>query len=604
MIRLADYVAKFVADSGVDTVFMITGGGAMHLNDAFGLESRLHCIFNHHEQACAMAAEGYARVMGKPAVVCITSGPGGTNTLTGVLGQWLDSIPAVYISGQVRFDKTVRSTSLSLRQLGDQESNIVEIVKPITKFSEMVMDPTRIRSSLEKAIHIAKTGRPGPVWLDIPLDVQAAMIDESSLVGYNLKVEEPSNDKKLEEQVSILINRIKSSKRPLILAGAGIRIANAVDEFRNLARLLRVPVQVAWDAIDIFPSDDQLYAGRPSTVGQRSANIIFQNSDLLLAIGCRLNLRQIGYEKDALLREAYIVSVDIDPNELKKPTLDIDLPICADAKDFIAEFARQIAGHDFPEVIEWKKWCKNELLKFPAYAQKSTPKVGVDPYFFSLKLSKRFDENEIIVSSNGASCVIPIQVMEMKHNQRHIVNSGCASMGYGLPAAIGASFANGQRRVICLEGDGSLQMNIQELETLAYHQLPVKVFIFNNDGYLSIRTTQENYFNGHYVGEGTRSGVGFPDFVKVAQAYGISASRIKTNRSLEKQIQKILAAEGPYVCEVVMDPGQKFEPRVSSKRMPNGKMVSSPFEDMFPFLLDEELKENMLIPLWNPEKRG
>jgi len=603
MIRVADYIVRRLAEDGVRHVFMLTGGGAMHLNDAIGREERIKYICNQHEQACAMAAEGYARLKGKMAVVCVTSGPGGTNTLTGVLGQWLDSIPVLYLSGQVRYETTVASTGLPLRQLGDQEANIVDIVRPIAKYAVMVTDPLLIRYHLEKAIYLAISGRPGPVWLDIPLNVQSSLIEETNLEPYD-----PQEDTVitasalLEQQVDKVIERLSTSERPVILAGAGIRLAGAADTFYHLAEKLGIPVQVAWDAIDLFPSDHHLYAGRPGNMGQRSANLIFQNADLLISMGCRLSIRQIGYNFRSAARAAYKISVDIDPNELKKPTLKIDLPICADVAEVIRLMDASLTTRCATSKPDWLAWCRERIRRYPVVLPEyHRRRKLVNPYVFCEALSGRLKEHDVVVSSNGASCVIPIQVMQIKRGQRHIVNSGCAAMGYGLPAAVGACFANEGGRVICLEGDGSIQLNIQELETVHYYRLPVKIFLFNNDGYLSIRTTQNSFFDGHLVGESERSGVGFPDFVRVAKAYGIHACRIRTHKDLGEKVDQVLQADGPVLCDVHMDPDQLFVPRTTSKRLPDGRMVSSPLEDMFPFLDEEEFLSNMIISRWRPE---
>jgi len=601
--RLADYVVHTLADKAVEHVFMITGGGAMFLNDAFGLEKRIQYVCNLHEQACAMAAEGYARTSGKMAVVCVTSGPGGTNTLSGVLGQWMDSIPVLYLSGQVRFETTIASTDLPLRQLGDQEANIIDIVRPITKYAVMVTNPQLIRYHLEKAMHLAVSGRPGPVWLDIPLNVQSSLIEESDLKSYDPEEDADAAAPPLvEQQITELLERLSMSERPVILAGAGIRLAGAADAFYHLAEKLGIPVQVAWDAIDLFPSAHPLYAGRPSTLGQRGANFIFQNADLLLSLGCRLNVRQIGYTFPAVARAAYKISVDIDPAELRKPTMKIDLPINADVGEFIGVLDRRLKSEELPKKTAWLTWCKERIQRYPVvlpeYYQRRTP---VNPYVFCDILSKRLDAQDVMVSSNGASCVIPIQAMQIKRRQRHIVNSGSAAMGYGLPAAIGACFANGRKRVICFEGDGSIQMNIQELETIAYHSLPVKIFLFNNGGYLSVRTTQSNFFPGNLVGESEKTGVGFPDFVRVAKAYGIHACRIRDHKSMGEEMGKVLEADGPFFCDVRMDPTQLFMPRIASKRLPDGRLVSSPLEDMYPFLSEDEFLSNMIIPRWESE---
>ena len=601
-VRVADYIAQTLATHGVRHVFMITGGGAMFLNDAFGLEKRIQYVCNLHEQACAVAAEGYARVAGEMAAVCVTTGPGGTNTLTGVLGQWLDSIPVLYLSGQVRYDTGVPSTGLPLRQFGDQEANIVDIVRPITKYAVMVTDPKLVRYHLEKAIHLAVSGRPGPVWLDVPLNIQSSLVEEAELKSYD--PQEAANRTApvlVGDLIDQVIERLSISERPVILAGAGVRLAGAADAFYRLAEKLAIPVQVAWNAIDLFPSAHPLYAGRPGTVGQRGANFIFQNADLLLSLGCRLNVRQIGYNFPAVARAAYKIAVDIDPAELRKPTIKIDLPVNADAAEFIRTLDMRLGTRRLPKRRPWLSWCQERIRRYPVvlpeYGRRRRP---VNPYVFCDMLSKCLDARDVMVSSNGASCVIPIQAMQVKRGQRHIVNSGCAAMGYGLPAAIGACFASGQKRVVCLEGDGSIQLNIQELETVHYHRLPLKIFVFSNGGYLSIRSTQNNFFDGRLVGESARSGVGFPDFVKVAKAYGIPACRITRHSQSEETIQQVLDSDGPVLCDVVMDPGQAFSPRTASKRLPDGRMVSSPLEDMYPFLPQDEFLSNMIISRWEP----
>ncbi|MDD5368003.1 MAG: thiamine pyrophosphate-binding protein [Anaerolineaceae bacterium] len=603
MTNVANFIMNYLADWGIKHIFLLTGGGAMFLDDAIGREKRIEYICNHHEQACAIAAEGYSRIKEKLAVVCVTTGPGGTNTTTGVLGQWLDSIPVLYLSGQVRYDMTVGSTGLPLRQFGDQEADIISIVQSITKYSVMVTRPEEIRYHLEKALYLATSGRPGPVWLDIPLNVQSSEIDESNLVGFSPSTDlmhQPSSTS--EDTLSAVISRIGQSERPVLLAGAGIRIAGATDDFYQLAEKLGIPVQVAWDAIDLFPTDHPLFVGRPSTLGQRAANFIFQNSDLLLSIGCRLNVRQIGYAFPSVARAAYKIVVDVDPVELKKPTMNIDLPIQADAKEFTRALLARLEISPAVSRIEWLDWARERKQRYPVLQPLDNQhRQRVNPYVFCEVLSEHLDDQDIIVSSNGASCVIPIQVLKIKRGQRHIVNSGCAAMGYGLPSAIGASFARKGHRVICLEGDGSIQLNIQELQTVVFHHLPLKIIIFNNGGYLSIRSTQNNFFGGHFVGESQNSGVGFPDFVKLSLAYGIPAYRVSDPSELNELLKQALTSEGPCLVDVQMDPDQLFMPRIASKRLPDGRMVSSPLEDMYPFLNEEELLSNMIIPPWKPE---
>jgi len=599
LIKLSDFIFKYLADYGVKHVFMLTGGGAMHLNDSVGKEHRIHYICNHHEQASAIAAEGYARVSGEIGVACVTTGPGGTNAITGALGQWLDSIPALYISGQVRFDMTIASTGLPLRQLGDQEINIVDIVRPITKYAVMVTDPQSIRFHLEKALHLATSGRPGPVWLDIPMNIQAAMIEESSLEGYAPTREDKVefDGSKIETIVTAVLDKIKSAQRPVILAGAGIRLAGAYDLFHEVAGKLGIPVLTAWDAIDLMHDEHPLYFGRPSTVGQRGANFIFQNADLLLSLGCRLNTRQIGYSFDSVARGAYKIIVDIDPVELSKPTLKADLPIHCDVRPFLEAINKKCDAQTLPQKQDWLAWCKARKDRYPTVLPEYlNNKNRVNPYVFCDVLSDCLDEQDIIVSSNGSACVIPIQSLRLKKGQRHIVNSGCAAMGFGLPAAIGACFANHNRRVICLDGDGSIQLNIQELQTVAHHRLPLKIFLFNNDGYLSIRTTQHNFFNGHLVGESSQSGVTFPDMVKIADAYGIKTYSILEQHEAAEKIELAIQCPGPVLCDVFIQPDQLVVPRTSSQRLADGRMVSKPLEDMYPFLSREEFLSNMIIP--------
>jgi acetolactate synthase-1/2/3 large subunit len=601
MIKVSDYVFRRLADYGVRHVFLLTGGGAMHLNDSLRKETRIEYICNHHEQACAMAAEGYARISGQIGVVCVTTGPGGTNALTGVLGQWLDSIPALYISGQVRYETTVASTGLALRQLGDQEGNIVDIVKPITKYAVTVTDAQSIRYHLEKALYRARSGRPGPVWLEIPMNIQGAVVDPKNLPPYD-----PAEDRieldhqKIAEQVAHILERIRDAERPVILAGAGIRLAGAVQELHDLIEKLQVPVLTAWNAIDLMPSDHPLFHGRPSTLGQRGANFIFQNADLLLSIGCRLNVRQIGYNFAAVARAAYKISVDIDPLELRKPTIKIDFPVHCDARLFLETMNTHLASAEIPPKSDWLSWCKIRRDRYPVvlpdYWETSH---SVNPYVFVEVLSRYLDPGDVMVSSNGAACVIPIQVLRVENHQRHVVNSGCAAMGYGLPAAIGACLAHARRRVICFEGDGSIQLNIQELQTVVHHHLPLKIFVFNNNGYLSIRTTQETFFDRKYIGEGPASGVSFPDMVKIGTAYGIESLRIAKHGELDQTIPRILEASGPVLCDVLMPPEQSFAPRASSQRLEDGRMISKPLEDLYPFLDRDEFLSNMIIPPWD-----
>ena len=600
MIRVADYIARRIAEAGVKQVFMLTGGGAMHLNDAIGRSPDLTYVACHHEQACAIAAEGYARITEGLGAVCVTTGPGGTNTMTGLLGSWLDSIPVIYISGQVRYDTTVAGLGLSVRQVGDQEADIIAIVKTLTKYAVLVTEPQTIRYHLEKALWLAQSGRPGPVWLDIPLNVQAAMVDEEYLEGYN-----PVEDRfefdtpTLKDQLHHLIERLKTAQRPVLWAGSGIRQAGGYAALQEAAHRLDIPVLTAWDAIDLLPSSDPLYAGRPGPLGQRAANLILQNSDLLLSVGCLLNIRHIGFTFASVARAAYKVVVDVDAAELEKPFLKLDLPIHCDPKLFLERLNQELEGQAIEPKTAWLEWAAARNERYPVVLPEYHEVTDVvNSYVFCEMLSDNLVEDDVIVSSDGSACIVPIQTLKLKPGQRYIVNSGCAAMGYGLPAAVGACFAHG-KRVICLEGDGSIQLNIQELQTVVHHQLPLKIFVFNNGGYLSIRTTQRNFFNGNFVGESPASGLSFPDMTKLGQAYGLETAVIHNHQELAQKLPALLQSPGPVLCDLRLSPDQPFMPRVSSQRLPDGRMVSKPLEDMFPFLEREEFLSNMLIPTWD-----
>lgn len=597
-VRVADYIAQTLAKHGIRHVFLVTGGGAMHLNDAIGRCKELTYVACHHEQACAMAAESYYRMTNRLAAVNVTTGPGGTNAITGVYGAWTDSIGMIVVSGQVKYETVVRSTGLPLRQLGDQEIDIVRIVSPITKYAEMVTDPSSIRYHLEKALYLATAGRPGPVWLDIPINVQGALVDPTQLQGYDPKedaAEVPKTD--VASACRKLLDRLHQAKRPVIFAGSGIRLSKSHQEFLKLAELWKIPVVSAWNAHDVIWNDHPYYVGRPGTIGDRTGNFAVQNADFVLVLGCRLNIRQISYNWKAWAREAYKVIVDIDANELKKPTLSPDLPIHADVADVIRELLK--AGPVATEHKEWKEWldwCKERKAKYPAVLPEYwDEKDRVNPYCFVDSLFKELDENELVVTGDGTACVVTFQGANLKKGQRLYTNSGCASMGYDLPGAIGAYFGAKPKRLVCLAGDGSIQMNLQELQTIVTHRLPLKIFILNNQGYHSIRQTQQNYFPDNVVGCGTESGLGFPSFEKLAYAYGIPYRGCSNHEELAKAIRSTISGEGPQICEIFLDLKQQFAPKLSSRKLDDGRMVSSPLEDMAPFLSREEFAKNMII---------
>jgi acetolactate synthase-1/2/3 large subunit len=595
--RVSEYIAKRLAEFGVRHVFMLTGGGAMFLNYALGKHAAIKPIFNHHEQAGAMAAEGYARVTGKPSVLNVTTGPGGINALNGVYGAFTDSIPMLVLSGQVKRETYIRTYDLpDLRQLGDQEVDIVSMVKVITKYAVTVTDPQTIRYHLEKAWHLAQTGRPGPCWLDIPIDVQSSLVDENQLEGFASFLEPEPAPVHLKESVDQTLMHLKNAKRPVILAGSGVRISGQVEQFLDVVHKLGIPVTTGWTH-DTIASDDPVFCGRPGTIGTRGGNFAVQNSDVLLVLGSRLNIRQTGYAWKSFARAAYKIWVDVDHAELDRPTIKPDMPIHADLKDFFKEMRNQLTDWDSKRHAEWLAWCKERNQKYPAVLPKHREFNGrINPYHFLGTLFDNLDADDIVVTGNATACIVSFQAGKIKIGQRLFSNSGSASMGYDLPAAIGAAVAGEGRQVICLAGDGSLQLNIQELQTVVHYQLPIKIFVLNNNGYLSIRTSQKGFF-GDVVGESPESDVTFPDFIKLAQVYGFQTKRLD-NADFESGLRDALSTKGPVLCEVTLDPAQGFEPRQSSRPLPDGRIVSAPLEDMFPFLDREELASNMLIPLW------
>lgn len=592
-IKVAKYIANFMVKNGIKHVFTVTGGGAMHLNDAFGHHPGLHCIYNHHEQASAIAAEAYTRLSGKLALICVTSGPGGTNAITGVLGGWLDSIPMFIISGQVKRETTIWSTYVPLRQLGDQEYNIIASVSPMTKYAHMITDPIEIRYHLEKALYLALNGRGGPVWLDIPLDVQAAIVDTEELKGFSpseLAIENPVYNKSLTNKI---LEKIKQAQRPVILAGTGIRLGKAHKEFISMIEKLQIPVVTAWNAHDTLWDDHPLFCGRPGTVGTRGGNFIVENSDLLLVLGCRLNIRQISYNYKNYAKNAYKIIVDIDKNELRKPTVKPDITVWANVRDVMADISNSDYIADNGAHKRWLKWCRKINKRYPAVLPKYYEKLSpVNPYAFINELFNELSEDENIITGNGSACVITFQAAKIKRGQRIFTNSGCAAMGYGFPAALGVCVATNGKRVICIDGDGSFQMNIQELQTVVYNKLNIKIVYLNNNGYLSIRQTQNNLFSPPLVGVGDGNGLSFPDMSKIAWAYGIPYIKIDNINEAGTLIRKMLDIDGPVICEVIIDMSQNFEPKLSSKVLPDGKIVSPPIDDMFPFLDKKEYDEN------------
>jgi acetolactate synthase I/II/III large subunit len=599
--KLSDYIIGQLVDWGVRHIFLVTGGGAMHLNDSIGNEPRLQYICNHHEQASAMAAEGYARISGRTGVVNVTTGPGGINALNGVFGAWTDSVPMLVISGQVKRETCMRARSITgLRQLGDQEADIIAMAAGITKYAAMIDDPLSVRYHLERAWHLAQSGRPGPCWLDIPVDVQAASIDPASLRGYDPAEDAQGQDgiggnaQRLKGYCREVLERIRNAKRPVILAGTGIRAADAVAEFDELIHRLGIPVTTAWTC-DLIASDDALYCGRQGTIGNRAGNFTVQSADVLLILGSRLNIRQTSYNWQSFASRAFRIQVDIDAAEFRKPTVQPNLGIHCDLKQFLPALLRQCNADDYRagSHVQWLEWCRERVQRYPVVQDRQRQSgPPLNPYYFIEQLSNKLADDDVVVCGDATACIVPFQTMHLRKGQRLISNSGSASMGYDLPAAIGAAFARSGKRVICIGGDGSLQMNIQELQTIVHHRLPVKIFVMNNSGYLSMRMTQAGFF-GRLTGESASSGTSFPDMVKVACAYGIPAMRIDRESQLG-EIDRALAANGPALIDVVLDRTQEFEPRSRARQLDDGRIVSPNLEDMYPFLDEAELMDNVI----------
>ena len=585
MMRLADYVIQKLVEHGVRHVFLVTGGGAMHLNDAIAREPRLNYTCNHHEQASAMAAEGYSRITGTLGFVQVTAGPGGLNAINGVFGAFTDSVPMLVVSGQAKRETAMASYDVpALRQLGDQEVDIVHVVGKMTKYAKIILDPNTIRYELEKAIHLATTGRPGPCWLDIPVDVQSAQIDPDALAGFTPDTATPVY---LPANVGLIVRdvlaRIRTAERPVLLIGAGVRIAGALDLFEEVADLLKIPVATAWNP-DLIAADNPYDCGRQGTIGSRAGNFTVQNADLVLILGARMSIRQVSYNWKSFARHAHKIQVDVDTAELTKPTAVNDQGICCEAKYFLEEMKRQLLHGHAPvgKHHEWLAWCRERVALYPAVLpHQRTTDNGINPYYFLETLFQQLGPDDVVVCGDGAACVMTFQAAIVKKGQRIFTNAGSASMGYDLPAAIGAAVAHG-KRVICLAGDGSIMMNLQELQTLAHHRLPICLFVLNNGGYLSIRSTQAGFF-GRLIGEGAESGVTFPSFVKIAEAHGLPGMKIE-GEAFAAQTAKALATQGPIVCEVMLDRAQGFEPKLSSKKLDDGRMVTAPLEDMAPFL--------------------
>ena len=601
--KLSDYVVRFIAEQGVKHVFLVTGGGAMHLNQSLGAASEIKAICNSHEQASAICAEGYSKATNHLGVCMVTTGPGGTNAVTGVAGAWLDSTPTLFVSGQVKrpdrmFDPEGRP--LGMRQLGVQEVDIVSIVKPITKYAVTVLDPNDIRYHLEKAAYLATHGRPGPVWIDIPLDVQASPIDDpGNLRGFDPKELGKSSDaaSDLQREVARLVEHLNRAERPLLFAGNGIRLAHAEKEFEQLRRFLGIPTVATWCAADLVPSDEPTYVGRPGTVAARGANFALQNCDFLLAIGVRLDFAITGYAPQNLAREAHKVGVDIDPAELQKLHPYLQQPICADARDFLRELLQQKNSIRLRDQAKWAGRCADWKTRYPVVSDEHRKKDGPVSIFNLAEIigTQVNPEHKLVVGNSGSAIEIFFLSFPTLHSQRLDHTAGLGAMGYAIPMAIAVATANPGREVVAIDGDGGFMFNIQELETIRRLRLPIKFFVLNNDGYASIRASQTAYFGRPNIGADAKTGLTIPDLAAVTTAFGLGRVIIRDQRDLQTDVRTVLQMDGPVVCDVRVLPDEMRAPRLQSYQKPDGSFVSKPLEDLYPFLPREEFLANMIV---------
>ncbi len=594
MPRVCDYIADFVYKSGVDQIFMVSGGGMMFLSDGVASHPSLEAVCTHHEQAAAMAAVGYAKFKGSLGVCYVTTGCGGTNAVTGLLNAWQDSAPCLFISGQCKRKETIRNSGLRLRQFGVQEADIISIVESLTKYAVMVSEPESIAYHLERAAWLATNGRPGPVWLDIPMDVQSAVIDETHLLHFNPDECPGDNCPDVSARdVELVIELIRKADRPIIVAGQGVRLADAIDEFRQFVEKFRVPFAVSKLGVDLIPSAHPLFVGRIGTKGDRAGNFAVQNSDLVLSIGCRLSVSSTGHEYSSFAREARLIVVDIDPVEHKKGTVRIDHFIHSDAKLFLTKMNQNTAN--IPRT-SWLEKCAHWKKKFPVclpeYADDS---AGINLHYFVDCLSAAMPGNAAVVCDAGSSFFVVTQVIKLRQGQRCVASGGQAEMGFTIPGAIGVCCASNRGEVIGITGDGSFQMNIQELQTIVHYKMPVKIFVWNNDGYLSIRATQSKFFENRFIGTDKSSGVSFPEIAEIAKAYRLPYHKLSKSARLSEQIEEILNMPGPSLTEVICIRDQEIVPTASSLRKADGTIVSKPLEDMYPFLDRETFDKEMIV---------
>lgn len=590
--NVAEYIIKFLSQKGVDEVFMVSGGQAMYLIDAVQKNGKFNVTCTHHEQSAGMSADAYGRIKGKPAVALVTAGPGAVNVINGVVGGWTDSSPMIVISGQSNLINVQYQEKTGIRQFGVQGINIKPLVKSVTKYFITIDDPAKVLTYLETAYFLATNGRPGPVWIDVPLDVQRTEVPDNLVSEFKPHIE-ISDESKVIDQIEAMMKMLADAKRPVLLVGQGVRLAGATKEFTNLVSKLKIPVLTSRLGIDLIESDNDLYVGRPGTYGERSAHFAIQNSDLLIAVGCRLTTSLIGHNPKDFARNAKKIVVDIDTLELDKPGLVIDLKIQTDAKIFFKLLLNKLSDFKSIDFSPWIERCHEWKVKYPVDLPSYKEENPVNSYYFTDRLSELSAPGDAVLVDTGSCFHVACQTWKIKKGQRFLTTGGLSSMGYWA-AVIGACAANDRKRTMVITGDGSLQMNIQELATIKHNNLPIKIFIFNNNGYLLIRHTQKNFMEGRLLGEGPESGVWCPDSLAIAKAYGIKGVRIENSDEVDKKIKEVLDFDGPVVCDVMTPEWQLIAPRVASEKNAEGKLVQKPYEDMFPYLDKDELGKNMI----------
>jgi acetolactate synthase-1/2/3 large subunit len=590
--RVADVIINYLGEMGVDTAFLVTGGQAMFLNDALSQSKRISAIFTHHEQAAGMAAEAYGRISGTPGLAMVTAGPGAVNVMNGVVGAWTDSSPMIILSGQSAFASVSYQKKTKIRQFGIQGIYIEPLVKNVTKYFKTIDDPNKALYYIQKAFFLATTGRPGPVWIDVPLDIQGKEVKFEDLKQFRIPKAKISENN-IEHSIEQVVQLLKKAQRPLFLVGHGLRIANAVEDFQKLIEKVKIPVITSRLGIDSIESNHKLYIGRPGTYGERSANFSVQNADLIISIGSRMATAMIGHNAKDFGRNAKIIVVDVDKKELDKPGPAITLKVNSDAREFINLLTKKIQNVVLPDYSPWVLTCNTWKQKYPVVLSEYRKEDPINSYFFTERLSHLSHNDDVIVVDTGGCFHIVSQTWKIKKNQRFLTTGGISSMGYWV-AGIGACMGMKKKRTIIITGDGSLQMNLQELATMKQTKLPIKLFIFNNNGYLLIRHTQKNFMNGRLFGEGPTSGLFIPDSIKIAKAYGIKSVKITKRTEIDSKIKEVLDYDGPVVCEIITQEWQLIIPRTASEKLKDGTMVSKSYEDMAPFLEKDELEKNMI----------